>query len=307
MADLDNPGDKARLADYGTVVQDLRLIRAGQNVWEKQDRAWSEAAVGVDKQGRVLFIFCRTPHTMKDLNDFLLSLPLDLDTAMHVEGGPEASLSIHAGSVNVDLNGRYEPASSRTTGSACSGRSPTSSACAPADRARDFVAGNISHTYVVSLLHWSMRPFGETVLAWRLTRGMTQAQLARAAKLPRPNLSAIERGDREVTLRTLRALALALDVRPGALVDGETPGAGPPLTRTQMERIANAAAHGTALSDSASRHWCAGSLWRSRRGSESRRSIRAFEPGLVGGRRIALTFSSDPPRSQRRSPASSTG
>jgi transcriptional regulator with XRE-family HTH domain len=95
-----------------------------------------------------------------------------------------------------------------------------------------------------------MRPFGETVLAWRLTRGMTQAQLARAAKLPRPNLSAIERGDREVTLRTLRTLALALDVRPGALVDGETPGAGPPLTRTQMERIANAAVHGTALSDS---------------------------------------------------------
>jgi transcriptional regulator with XRE-family HTH domain len=95
-----------------------------------------------------------------------------------------------------------------------------------------------------------MRPFGETVLAWRLTRGLTQAQLASAADIPRPNLSAIERGNREVTLRTLRALALALDVRPGALVDGEMPNAdAPPLTRAQMERIADAAITGTTLVD----------------------------------------------------------
>jgi hypothetical protein len=31
-----------------------------------------------------------------------------IDAAMHVEGGPEASLSIHAGGVNLDLNGSYE-------------------------------------------------------------------------------------------------------------------------------------------------------------------------------------------------------
>ena len=108
MADLDNPADQARLADYGTVIQNLRLIRGGHNMWQKQDRRWSEAAVGVDKQGRVLFIFSRYPHTMKELNDILLALPLALDGAMHVEGGPEASLSIHAGGVNLDLNGSYE-------------------------------------------------------------------------------------------------------------------------------------------------------------------------------------------------------
>ncbi|HXU60996.1 MAG TPA: helix-turn-helix transcriptional regulator [Polyangia bacterium] len=90
-----------------------------------------------------------------------------------------------------------------------------------------------------------MAPFGETVLAWRLARGMSQAEVARAARLPRPNLSAIERGDRDVTLRTLRALAAALDVRPGALVDGELPGQdGPPLSRGALERVASAAATG---------------------------------------------------------------
>jgi transcriptional regulator with XRE-family HTH domain len=91
-----------------------------------------------------------------------------------------------------------------------------------------------------------MQPLGTTVMAWRLARGMTQAALAHAARVPRPNLSAIERGDRDVTLRTLRALAVALDVRPGVLADGEPPHAtAPPLTRAAMERVARAAVRGT--------------------------------------------------------------
>jgi transcriptional regulator with XRE-family HTH domain len=90
-----------------------------------------------------------------------------------------------------------------------------------------------------------MKPLGTTVMAWRLARGMTQEQLARAARVPRPNLSAIERGDRDVTLRTLRALALALDVRPGVLADGEPPGGGgPALSRAALERLAKQANRG---------------------------------------------------------------
>jgi len=95
-----------------------------------------------------------------------------------------------------------------------------------------------------------MLPFGETVLAWRLARALTQADLARAARIPRPNLSAIERGDREVTLKTLRALALALDVRPGVLADGIPPVAAKrALSRTRLERIARAAARGARAGD----------------------------------------------------------
>jgi transcriptional regulator with XRE-family HTH domain len=91
-------------------------------------------------------------------------------------------------------------------------------------------------------------PFGETVLAWRLARRMTQAGLAQAARIPRPNLSAIERGDREVTLKTLRALALALDLRPGVLADGVMPAGAPKaMSRESLERVARAAATGTDL------------------------------------------------------------
>jgi transcriptional regulator with XRE-family HTH domain len=89
-----------------------------------------------------------------------------------------------------------------------------------------------------------MLPFGDAVVAWRLSRGMTQAALARAAHVPRPNLSAIERGDRDVTLRTLRAIALALDVRPGVLADGLAPQERKVLGRPEMERVARATTRG---------------------------------------------------------------
>jgi Phosphodiester glycosidase len=109
MIDLDEPGAEARLDDYATVIQNLRLIKApGKNVWSKQERRWSEAAIAMDRDGRILFLFTRTPYAMWELNRSLLKLPLGIVRAMHVEGGPEASLSIHAGGLRLDLNGSFE-------------------------------------------------------------------------------------------------------------------------------------------------------------------------------------------------------
>ena len=95
-----------------------------------------------------------------------------------------------------------------------------------------------------------MIPFGQSVLLWRLDRHFTQAELAEKARIPRPNLSAIESGKREVSLKTLRALAEALGVRPGVLVDGIGPGKNKNtsgLSRQKMERIARAVVLGTPL------------------------------------------------------------
>lgn len=98
-----------RLADYDIVVQNLRLIaRSRRNVWSPSARRWSEAALAVDSQGRLLFLFSRAPYSMRDLNARLLGLPLDVVAAMHLEGGPEASLSIHAPGIDLDLAGSYE-------------------------------------------------------------------------------------------------------------------------------------------------------------------------------------------------------
>jgi transcriptional regulator with XRE-family HTH domain len=94
-----------------------------------------------------------------------------------------------------------------------------------------------------------MIPFGQTVLFWRTHRGLTQAELAARACLPQPNLSAIERGSREVSLKTIRSLALALDVDPGVLVDGLPPAPQKNWSRERLERVARAAAQGRSLSD----------------------------------------------------------
>jgi hypothetical protein len=108
LIDLDEPGARARLDEYDTVIQNLRLVRApGKNVWTEQPRRWSEAAVAIDRAGRVLFVFARAPHSMFEFNRLLLALPLDVTAAMHVEGGPEASLSLR-GAIHLDLNGSYE-------------------------------------------------------------------------------------------------------------------------------------------------------------------------------------------------------
>jgi phosphodiester glycosidase len=108
LLDLDAAGAREKLGDYDTVVQNLRLIRApATSVWAAQPRRWSESAVAVDGAGRVLFVFCRAPHAMSDFNRMLLALPLGVVAAMHVEGGPEASLSLR-GPLRLDLNGSYE-------------------------------------------------------------------------------------------------------------------------------------------------------------------------------------------------------
>lgn len=97
-----------------------------------------------------------------------------------------------------------------------------------------------------------MITFGENILLWRLHRSLTQEQLANRAGIPRPNLSDIEKGKRDVTLSTIRSLAKALDVSPGTLVNGEPPkckSPQKPLTRECMERVARSVALGIPPTD----------------------------------------------------------
>jgi hypothetical protein len=109
MLDQEGNAKPTSLSSYHTVVQNLRLIKGkGVGVWSKQPKRWSEAALAMDAGGRLLFIFCRAPLSMVEFNRLLLGLPLGVQRAMHLEGGPEASLSIHAGGVSLDLCGSFE-------------------------------------------------------------------------------------------------------------------------------------------------------------------------------------------------------
>lgn len=89
-----------------------------------------------------------------------------------------------------------------------------------------------------------MLPIGRTVYLWRTERRLTQDQLARSSGISRPNLSDLERGKRELSLKTLRLLASALQVSPGTLVDGITPLAvqgSLNFSRQELDHIADAA------------------------------------------------------------------
>lgn len=100
---------KALEGQYSAVLQSLRMIDCkGANVWKKSERIWSTAALGVDGEGRVLFIHARAAWDVHDFIENLQKLPLGIARAMYLEGGPEASLSVRAGGVSLDAVGSYE-------------------------------------------------------------------------------------------------------------------------------------------------------------------------------------------------------
>jgi hypothetical protein len=108
--DLDSPGVSMEtiLRDYASAIQNLRLIqRPGINRWVQQEKKWSEAALGEDESGRILFIFCRSAYTMHDLNNELLDLDIGLVAAQHLEGGPQAQLYINNGKLKFEISGSH--------------------------------------------------------------------------------------------------------------------------------------------------------------------------------------------------------
>jgi len=100
---------KTVIANYGSVVQNLRLIkRSAENRWTQQPKEWSEVALGEDRDGNILLIFSRSPYSMYDLNNILIDLPINIECAQHLEGGPEASLYLKYKDVELKYIGSYE-------------------------------------------------------------------------------------------------------------------------------------------------------------------------------------------------------
>ena len=110
MLDLEDGDDRAYLERYDAAIQNLRLISSpGVSRWSENPRRWSEAALAQDRSGNLLVLFSSSPCTMGELNARLLALPLDIERAMHLEGGAQASLSIHTPALTLDLAGELVP------------------------------------------------------------------------------------------------------------------------------------------------------------------------------------------------------
>jgi hypothetical protein len=109
--DLNKPATEipAIAQDYQLTVQNLRLIqRPGIDKWHQDRKRASEAALGEDQAGRILFIFTRSPFTIYELNEELLKANIGLVAAQFLEGGPEAQLYVHAGQTELEMFGSYE-------------------------------------------------------------------------------------------------------------------------------------------------------------------------------------------------------
>lgn len=60
-------------------------------------------------------------------------------------------------------------------------------------------------------------PLGEAVRQFRKARGLTQEDLSGLTELHRNHIGGIERGERNITVKTALALARALNVQPSEL------------------------------------------------------------------------------------------
>lgn len=96
-------GDLASLrASWGTLVATYRLLDCEGHpiAWVDPDR-YSAAAIGMDRQGRLVMVHSRTPYRMRELAQMLGESAVGFTQLFFVEGGPEATLIVEAGDLHV--------------------------------------------------------------------------------------------------------------------------------------------------------------------------------------------------------------
>ena len=95
---------------YLSFSQSMRMIDSQTKpmLWKQKRKMRSSMVVlGTDKKGNVLFIFTRSPFTPNEFSKILLKAPIQIQTAMYLEGGPESSLYLNNGETVVEKIGSY--------------------------------------------------------------------------------------------------------------------------------------------------------------------------------------------------------
>jgi hypothetical protein len=99
------------IAKYHTVIQNYRMIGPDGPVgWQDNGPRHTVAGICIDTRGRVLFIHCDTPASVRDISHAIMELSLDISRMVYVEGGSKASLFIKSPAGAISLGGaQYRP------------------------------------------------------------------------------------------------------------------------------------------------------------------------------------------------------
>jgi hypothetical protein len=94
---------------YNCFAQGMRMIDCNGNAlsWNKKKQSCSMLVAAKDADGKILFIFSRSPYTHNQMISFMKSLPFGLHNAIYLEGGPETSLYIDIGDHCIEKIGSY--------------------------------------------------------------------------------------------------------------------------------------------------------------------------------------------------------
>jgi hypothetical protein len=95
---------------YQSFCQGMRMIdwNGAPLAWDKRPgQSCSMVICATDTEGKIYFVFTRSPYTHQTVIKFLLGLPLNIRTTVYLEGGPEASLYINSGDSIISKYGSY--------------------------------------------------------------------------------------------------------------------------------------------------------------------------------------------------------
>lgn len=83
------------IKQYQTIIQNFRIIAKPRGVvWIKESVPNPIACVAKDQRGHILFIHSHAAYPVREFGEILLALPLGIEDALYVEGGPPASLYV---------------------------------------------------------------------------------------------------------------------------------------------------------------------------------------------------------------------
>jgi hypothetical protein len=93
-----DPNWKREIAKYDSVIETYRMLsRAGENQWKPDTAFYYQVALcGLDKSGNLLFFFYPPRIDMFSLNEYIKTLPLELEGLLYLDGDSKGVLNFAA-------------------------------------------------------------------------------------------------------------------------------------------------------------------------------------------------------------------